>query len=88
MLWINSIDIDMICWYYIINNMNKKYNVSNFTLKLTFLLVVIIAGYFILEDKPKIEKRIQTSIPLEKNDFKYEPLPCLNSEGVPEQCKG
>ena len=65
--------------------MEKENDVSNFLLALVGLTVIILIGYFVLQDKPRIEKKPEYI----KNEVELiKPQPCLNSEGVPTECKG
>lgn len=58
---------------------------SSLLLGIVFLLVILLAGYFVIQDKPRIEKKPEY---IKKEVELIKPQPCLNSEGVPEQCKG
>lgn len=68
--------------------MEKKNNLSNIGLGILLLIVIIVSGYLIIGEKPATEQKLMTPVPSEKNNFQYEPSPCLNSEGVIVQCKG
>lgn len=65
--------------------MEKENDISNFLLALVGLTVIILIGYFVIQDKPRIEKKPEY---IKKEVELIKPQPCLNSEGVIVQCKG
>lgn len=65
--------------------MEKENDVTNFLLSIALFVILLVAGYFLIQDKPRIEKKpeyIKTETDIIKS------LPCLNSEGVEIPCKG